>query len=32
MTDIQHARVCSNCQRETFAFERCHHCGDCHWQ
>lgn len=28
---IKHARDCENCGRETFAWERCHHCGDIPW-
>lgn len=30
--DIKHSRTCPECGATTFAWERCHECGDCHWK
>lgn len=32
MDDITHARECDECGAETYAFERCHECGDVPWK
>ena len=31
-SSITHPRTCEECGRETFAFERCHRCGDVPWK
>lgn len=30
--EIQHSRECSACGGTTYAFERCHLCGDIPWK
>lgn len=29
---ITHSRICDECDRETYQFERCHVCGDVPWK
>ena len=29
---ITHSRTCEECGRQTYQFERCHHCGDVPWK
>lgn len=31
MSEIEHPRECDECGETTYAFERCHVCGDVPW-
>lgn len=31
-SEIEHPRTCEACGSQTYQFERCHECGDKHWE